>query len=735
MTGSWWAKLAIIVGCFLLALYALLPTFLGEDTHAKLSAQAASVNDGPPRPAAEGADEDDLAWWEALLPDTAIKKGIDLAGGIDLTLQVEVDEAVLSSVQRDARPMGESLENEGIHVEEVRRMRGEAGLLVHLSDEEDLTELRVFMQKRYNGYTYEGTRELDGFEYHLFMLSDESADYIRHRAVEQALETLRDRVNETGVKEPTIVQKGGNRINVQLPGMDDTQEAIAAIGTTAVLEFMMVDEEVSSEAIERMLQAAQKEMDKSSFADDRTLSDWLIRAGKMASNDRLIWEYKADVAGKDQRSRALVVRDEIVLTGDDVNDAHVSMNQYNEPYVHLEFKPRGGRIFSEITGANVGKRFAIVLDQKMRSAPVIREKIAGGQASIEMGGGGYNEQLMDAQVLSLVLRTGALPAPVTIGEVRVVGATLGADAIRSGLEASVLGGAIVLLFMLVYYRTAGFVADLALAGNVVLIMALLAAFGATLTLPGIAGVALTIGMAVDANIIIYERIREELRLGKTTRAAVDAGFSKALSAVLDANITTFIAGVVLFSYGTGAHQGLRGDLDDRHRHHPLHGRVRVPVHAGPADPQVRHPAGDLGRSHAVHPQRHEHQLRRIPALLRRGQRHPGDGEHRAVHLHRAELGHRLHRRIRDPHQVRTARGHRRRAHGHGESGAARRSGAGHRRPRGRRIRHPCTERSLWLGRGARAGQGSPRVNLRPHLARRGALRRGGGRAYDHRVQR
>jgi len=555
MQGSWWARLAMHMVLIALAVYTLLPTFLGEDTHAKLSAQAASVNQGGPAPAAASDAEEALTWWEALLPDTAIKRGIDLAGGIDLTLQVEVEEAVLSTVQRDARPLKEALENEGIQVEEVRRMRGEAGLLVRLSDEEDLTELSVFMQKRYNGYTYRGPRELDGFEYQLYLLSDSSADYIRSRAVEQALETLRDRINETGVKEPTIVQKGGNRINVQLPGMEDPKEAVRAIGTTAVLEFMMVDEEVSSEAIERMLVAAQQELDKDSFADDATLSDWLIRAGKMASTDRLLWEYQKDVAGKDQRTRALVVRDEVILTGDDVNDAHVSMNQYNEPYVHLEFKPRGGRIFSDVTGANVGKRFAIVLDEKMRSAPVIREKIAGGQASIEMGGGGYNEQLSDAQILSLVLRTGALPAPVTIGEVRVVGATLGWDAIRSGIWASVIGGCLVMLYMLVFYRLPGFLANLALMLNVVFIVALLAAFGATLTLPGIAGIALTMGMAVDANIIIYERIREELKLGKSARAATDAGFSKAMSAVLDGNITTFAAGVVLFSYGTGPIKG------------------------------------------------------------------------------------------------------------------------------------------------------------------------------------
>ncbi len=551
MTGTWWAKLIAILTTVLLSLYVLLPNFLAQDKFDQLSEQADAVH----TTVAEDDVAQDVSWIDGLLPDTEFNLGIDLAGGIDLTLVVEVEEAVLSSVHRDTRPLKEALQREGISVEEVRRMRGQAALLVRLTEGENLADLRFFMQQRYNGYSYEGTQDRDSMEYHVFLLTDESADYIRKRAVEQALETLRERVNETGVKEPTIMQKGGNRITVQLPGMDNIQEAVAAIGTTAVLEFMMVDEDVPVDTVEKVLLEAERQLDPANYNDDRALSDWLVRTGRIPDGDRLLWRYDKDVEGKEMRVNALVVKDQIVLTGDDINDAHVSMNQYNEPYVSLAFKPRGARIFSEVTGQNVGKRFAIVLDSKMRSAPVIREKIAGGMASIEMGGGGYQEQLADASVLSLVLRTGALPAPVTIAEVRVVGATLGADAISSGVNATFLGGFLVLAFMIFYYRGIGVVADIALALNVIFILALLAAFGATLTLPGIAGIALTIGMAVDANIIIFERIREELRLGKTARAAVDAGFDKAVSAVLDANITTFIAGVVLFSYGTGPIKG------------------------------------------------------------------------------------------------------------------------------------------------------------------------------------
>jgi preprotein translocase subunit SecD len=285
------------------------------------------------------------------------------------------------------------------------------------------------------------------------------------------------------------------------------------------------------------------------------LSDWLVRNAKIPSGTRLMWEYDETPGKTAARTVPVVVKDEVILTGDDVNNATTSMNQFNEPYVALEFKPRGGKVFADVTGENVGRRFAIVLDRKVRSAPVIREKIGGGRASIEMGSGDYQQSLRDASVLSLVLRTGALPAPVTVGEVRQVGATLGADAIRQGEEATTIGFGLILVFMLVYYRKSGAVAVCALVLNVLLVMGMLAAVGATLTLPGITGIALTVGMAVDCNIIIFERIREELRLGKNARSATEAGFDKALWAVLDGNITTFIAGVVLYTYGTGPIKG------------------------------------------------------------------------------------------------------------------------------------------------------------------------------------
>jgi preprotein translocase subunit SecD len=240
-----------------------------------------------------------------------------------------------------------------------------------------------------------------------------------------------------------------------------------------------------------------------------------------------------------------------VITGEYLTDARVQIDsRYNEPYVSLSFDSRGARLFGQITGANIKKRLAIVLDGVVNSAPVIQDKITGGRAQIT---GRFTME--ESRDLAIVLRAGALPAPVKIIEERTVGPSLGKDSINKGLKSMLIGGIVVILFMIFYYKFAGLLADLALLLNIIFIAAGLAFFGATLTLPGIAGIILIIGMAIDANVLIFERIREELRLGKTPRAAVDSGYSKALVTILDANITTLIAALVLFQFGTGPVKG------------------------------------------------------------------------------------------------------------------------------------------------------------------------------------
>lgn len=500
----------------------------------------AAAPTAPADPAATSSVPD---WFIALLPETRMNLGLDLQGGLDLTLQVGVADAVVGQIERDRVYAEDYLRKQGLTVQKVRRDRTEHLLWVETAS--DLGPLQEVMRRAAPNYPYvfsEGAA-------HAFRLRDDVAEVVERQAVEQVLETLRRRIDATGVKEPSIVKKGGGRINVQLPGEGDLQRAIDAIGTSAVLEFRMVDAEFDPSLLDRLMIAAADALPKDQLEDPAVLNDWLWSTKRLAE-DRLVL-YEQERAGNEPRP--LVLHETVVLTGADVSDARVAYDQNNQPSVTLNFKARGASVFCDITTRHVGKRFAIILDDVVRSSPSIRERICGGAASIEMAGA--DDPLRDAQNLAIVLRTGSLDAPVLLADVRTVGAQLGADSIRSSTLASVLGSVLVFAYMALWYRVSGMVANVALCVNVLLVLAALCLFGATLTLPGIAALALTVGMAVDANIIIYERIREELRAGVLPRKAVDVGFDRAAVAILDSNITSAIAGVVLYSYGTGPIKG------------------------------------------------------------------------------------------------------------------------------------------------------------------------------------
>jgi len=496
----------------------------------------------------EGAEAESRVppWLVGLLPDTRMNLGLDLQGGIDLTLQVELDEAVLSQVSRDLTYLKEQAAREGITITSARDDKADPIMRVESPD--SLSDLEKWFARAMPDYKY---LESPQSNVHVFGMREERQQHVMESAVEQVLETLRKRIDATGVKEPSIVKKGGGRINVQLPGIVDLQQAVDAIGTTAVLAFRLVDEEFDEAELQRMVAAAEDALPPEQYAHDPTVNEWLWATKRLAEDRLVMWEYEDTPEGH-QRVYAYPL-DRIILTGNDVNNAGVAFDRNNLPYVSLEFKPKGARVFCTVTGEHVKDRFAIILDGEVKSAPQIRERICGGRASIELGSS--LDALQEAETLALVLRTGSLNAPVSIGEVRQVGSTLGQDAINAGAYATLIGSMLVLVFMTLWYRTAGLLANMALGLNVLLVFAILSLFGATLTLPGIAGVALTIGMAVDANIIIYERIREELKLGQHARKAVETGFEKGVVAVLDANVTTAIAGVVLFSYGTGPIKG------------------------------------------------------------------------------------------------------------------------------------------------------------------------------------
>ena len=345
-------------------------------------------------------------------------------------------------------------------------------------------------------------------------------------APQRALEIIRNRIDQFGVLEPVIQLQGSRRILIQLPGITDRERAKDIVGKTAHLEFKIV-------------------------SDDPDLI-------KRASEGEKIEGYELKyIEVEEGKKEALLVEEDAVLTGDMLVDATTEFSQqgFGQPYVSLELNDKGGDMFSDITGTNVGKRLAIVLDGEVDTAPVIRERIPSGRAQIT-----GNFSVQEAKDIALVLRAGALPAPVNIIEERSVGPALGQDSVEKGIRAILIGGACVLLFMAIYYLIAGVVADLALVLNILIITGALSYFGATLTLPGIAGLVLTIGMAVDANVLIFERIREESKLGKSLKAAIHAGYDKAFWTILDANVTTLITALILFQFGTGPVRGFATTL-------------------------------------------------------------------------------------------------------------------------------------------------------------------------------
>jgi protein-export membrane protein SecD len=340
-------------------------------------------------------------------------------------------------------------------------------------------------------------------------------------AVSRALEILRNRIDALGVSEPIITREGDKYIVVQLPGIKDPERALSIIGKTALLEFKMVDE-------------------RNKISDMEDAKGNTI-ASKIPADVRV-------VANRD--GERMVISNKEFLTGADLVDSKVQMGQYGMPVVWFKFSPEGGKRFAEITGDNVGKKLAVILDDKVYSDPVIKTRISGGEGIIE-----GNFTLDDAKDLSLILRAGALPAPVKIVSKNIVGPSLGADSIQKGKMAIIVGLLVVVVFMGFYYGVSGLIADFALLFNMFFVMGILAALGATLTLPGIAGLALTLGMAVDSNVLIFERIREEMRGGKTIRAAIDSGYHKAFLTILDSHITSLISAAVLFQFGTGAIRG------------------------------------------------------------------------------------------------------------------------------------------------------------------------------------
>lgn len=468
------------------------------------------------------------SWWSGVLPKDKIHLGLDLQGGSHLVMEVDTTKAIEGALDLIATDLEDSLTDQTLRFKRIARV-GADKVQLTLYDKGTAETAQAMIKKKYPEMELLPQFEEGGFNVIQIRMDEKVATDRKDKAVSQALETIRNRIDQFGVSEPIIAREGLANIVVQLPGIKDPKRAIELIGKTARLEFKLVDENVNPA---------------------------LATPGSLPEDDELLMEKRIDPTTGAVSEIPLVVKKKAMITGDLLTDAQVRIDsQFNQPYVAIDFNSTGARLFDQVTAANVGKRFAIVLDNTIYSAPVIRERISGGSAQIS---GSFTDK--DAADLSIVLRAGSLPAPVKIVQNVTVGPSLGQDSINKGLMAGLIGVLLVVVFMAIYYKACGLVANYGMVLNVIYLMGSLAALGATLTLPGIAAIVLLIGMSVDSNVLIFERIREELRLGKTARAAVDSGYDKAFLTIMDSHVTTLITAAVLFQFGTGPVKGFAVSL-------------------------------------------------------------------------------------------------------------------------------------------------------------------------------
>lgn len=530
MKRSWWLKFTGFLFLLGVSVFVLIPTLLNysQDSHYPVKSR--------------------------------INLGLDLQGGLYMVLGIDFKKVYQDEVTGYARKIEYILGDEGINaklgsLDETDPLDPKHSIV--LSDTSQ-KEKAIEIVKKYFPSIVRLTRDESGeLSYGLTKIEKTK---IEEQSVTKSIEVIRNRIDEFGVTEPEIVSQGNDRIIVALPGVKDIERAKSLIGKTAKLSFKLVNDEVSYTTINSWLEKASNA--GISYKEGNRFSDYLKTLNKFLKDDipegyELAFEKKVSKLTNEIESQIpYLVEQASKLGGDALQDARVQIDQQkNEPYVSLDFKAQGAKLFEELTGENIGKRLAIILDGNVYSAPNIQAKIGGGRAQITLGSGGYNRLLKEAKDLALVLRAGALPVQLDFLEQRTVGPSLGQDSIEKARIAALIGCILVFVFIVFYYKFSGLIAIFTLGVNVIFILACLVGFEATLTLPGIAGIALTIGMAIDANIIIYERIREEVTKGVGYYKAVESGFSHAFWTIIDANITTALAGICLLNFGTGPIKG------------------------------------------------------------------------------------------------------------------------------------------------------------------------------------
>lgn len=498
-------------------------------------------------------DTSSVAWW----PAKKLNYGLDIQGGVQLVMGADIESVISTTVVRQTTALKSEFEKENITVKGFATTNASTGAFeILVNSSSDAKKVEELLAKNHAGSLQVMSSNAEKVEvkyYDAYMLDQ------KQTIIKQAIETIRNRIDEFGVAEPQITQQGSDRILVQLPGMADAEQAKQLINTTAKLDFMIVNYTKTPEEVRKLVDEAEKAGNYSMKTLKYTEYVAKLNAdlkGKIPEKTVVYFEKRDDAKNMEIGSTPLLLETDTDLTGDSLDNAAVSFDQYGAPEVALRFNPAGSIKFGDLTEKNVKKQMAVVLDKVVKTAPTINGKIPNGSAVITLGRGGDRQNIMDeAKLIATSLRAGALPVSLEQLEERRVGPSLGLDALHKARMAALIGAIIIMIFMLVYYKGMGVVTDVTLLLNVFFIFAILGSLGATLTLPGIAGMALTFGFAVDANVLINERIKEEIATGMSIQSAIKEGYSRAMSAIIDSNITTAATACVLLYFGTGPVRG------------------------------------------------------------------------------------------------------------------------------------------------------------------------------------
>ena len=561
---TWPLRLAFVIATILVGAYFLYPSLiyftLDDAALAEVRADKAAFSKHVP------------SW----APDGHVVPGLDLQGGVHMVLGVDLDKAISDKARRIASRMRDELADKKVEAEGVEHLAGEGKgdrLRVTFKDEAALATYDKDIAENYGDLAEVGRAGLAI----TYRVHPDWVHKVKTDAVDQTIKTITNRIDKMHVTEPSITKRGSDQVQVQLPGYTNPEEAKSLIGRTAQLEFQMCDDENDFlTRVEGLPEWAKLQSNSFQRRDGAIGNDFYLECpednlkemrafllGKVPADLVIKYGHQNERVGEAKTMRTYTLHADVDLTGDDLVNAQVAMGSPEQPtpYVTLEFSATGKQIFADLTTKSVGKRMAIVLEDIVDSAPVINEPLTGGSAQITMGGSRTrDEMLRDANQLALVLKAGALPAPVTFREERSVGPSLGKDALEEAKLAFIVGAVLVFLYMVAIYKIGGLIAMLCAFLNIFFVLATLSFANGTLSLPGIAGLLLTVGMAVDANVVINERMREEFMSGKTARAAIDSGYSQAFSAILDSNVSTALAGVVCLQFGSGPVQNFATTL-------------------------------------------------------------------------------------------------------------------------------------------------------------------------------